>query len=217
MGYLTPDDPPPIDYVYRRLRIPNDEQFIANVTGAIAVLSAYWNWFEFGTMTPDDAAELAAAMLDDFSLSGDWMPIASIFPTAGATIPPHCLECDGNAYLRVDYPALYAALDSAFIVDADNFLVPDLRGNVPLGADSPAYASYPVGALGGETDHVLTVAELASHTHTDSGHAHAEGTTIPTAITIGAGAPAPAAVGTIGITSNNLQPYIALRYAIVSE
>jgi len=232
VGYLTPNNPAPVDYVYRRLRIPNDEQFIANVSGALEVLTRFWSWEDYGTMTRDQAAALASIMADDFDLGGDWMPIASIFPTAGAAIPPHCLECDGANYLRVDYPLLYAALDAAFIIDADNFMVPDMRGNVPLGADSPAFASYPVGSVGGEVDHVLTVAELASHAHLDSGHTHAEGSTIPTAITIGAGAPAPAAVGTASVTSsgsaaiqpegadaghNNLQPFVSLRYAIVSE
>jgi microcystin-dependent protein len=232
VGYLTPDAPPPVNFIYRRLRIPNDEQFIANVSGSIAVLTLPNAWEDFGTMTTDDAASLAGDMLDDFDLSGDWMPIASIFPTAGAAIPPHCLECDGASYLRVDYPALYAALNSAFIIDADNFSVPDLRGNVPLGADSPAFATYPVGAIGGEIDHVLTLAELASHTHTDAGHTHPEGSTVPIVTIDGAGVPVPAALGIASNTGsgtanlstdgggaghNNLQPYLALRYAIVSE
>ena len=232
VGYLTPDDPAPVDYVYRRLRIPNDEQLIANVAGAISVLSHAHNWTPQGTMTIDQAAEIGGEILDEFMLGGNWMALGTVFAFAGATLPPHCLECDGAALLRVDYPQLYSALDPGFIVDADHFVTPNCYGNVIVGSDAGSGTLYPVGLTGGEINHVLSVGELASHTHNDSGHSHLEGTTLPTTIPQGVGVPLPAALGSVGSTGlasanisntgsddphNNMQPYIALRYAIVAE
>ena len=231
-GYLTPDAPAPVDYVYRRVRIPADRQFIANVGGALLELADAWNWHDYGTMTGQEASDLAWVMVDEFLTEGNFMPIGQIFPFATVAPGAHILECDGSTHSRIDYPALYAILDPAFIVDPDTFMVPDLRGRVALGSDAPGGSIYPVGTTAGETDHTLTVGEMPSHSHTDLGHVHGEGNAAPTAIAIGPGVPAPSAIPTNGVTTsssanltstggsgshNNMQPYIALRWGIVSE
>ena len=102
-------------------------------------------------------------------------PLGTIFPLALAAVPTGALECDGSTYLRVDYPDLYAALDSAFITDADHFVVPDLRGRTILGVGTGSgLSTYAMNASGGAESHVLSTAELASHSHgvTDPGHNH---------------------------------------------
>lgn len=94
------------------------------------------------------------------------------FPLVTA-LPDNCLLLDGGSYLREDYPALYAVLDPVFIVDADNFVLPDLRSRIPIGAGTGAgLSTYAVGEIGGEEAHALTEAENATHTHLDSGHQH---------------------------------------------
>jgi len=101
--------------------------------------------------------------------------IGTIAPYMTASPPAGMLACDGTHYLRVDYPDLYAALDSAFIVDADHFATPDLRGRVPLGAGTgTGLSTYASGDAGGQENHALTTAELAVHNHglTDPGHIH---------------------------------------------
>jgi len=162
------------------------------------------------------------------------IPVGSVFPYATTDPPPGSLECDGAQYLRVDYPALYAALDAAFIVDADNFVVPDLRSRVPIGVGTGSgLSAYAVGDAGGEETHTLTEAELASHDHTitDPGHEHtssrpnqdgsgvASGTTNVKSRTLAS----PTTNVVTGITVDNAgsdtphenrQPYLALRYAI---
>lgn len=168
-----------------------------------------------------------------YELMGNPM-LGTIFAFATATPPDGALECDGTAYARTDYPDLYALLDSAFIVDADNFIVPDLRGRVVIAAGSgTGLSSYAPADTGGEEAHQLTSAELAVHSHavTDLGHAHNEIIAAPNATTIGPGAPQPTAVpapgvtgiATTGISINNAgadaahenrQPYFALRAAI---
>jgi microcystin-dependent protein len=227
-GWLTPNLPAPTGVVCRRFRVPNDDQFLRNFWGAILNLCDVWNWETFGTMTADQASALAFSMYQEAVAEGDWCMVGMIFPFASATLPQHSIECVGGTYLRVDYPLLYAALDAAYIIDADHFTVPDLRDNVIIGAG----ATYAVAATGGEAAHTLITAEVPSHSHVDAGHTHAEGTTTPTAITVGPGAPAPAALGAAGTTGsgsasldtvggngahNNLQPYVALRWGIISE
>lgn len=77
-----------------------------------------------------------------------------------AATPSGYLLCDGAAYLRVDYPALYAAIDVSFHIDADNFNVPDMRGYFARGLDLGAGVD-PARVLG------TTQADaFASHDHT---------------------------------------------------
>lgn len=137
------------------------------------------------------------------------------------------LPCEGSTYNRVDYPLLYEAIDAEFIIDADTFRVPDLRDKFPLAAGD----NFPIGTEGGEETHVLSVAELASHSHNSSPHAHSEITAIPSLADLGTGAPVPSATVGAGLTGfetvsidstgasephNNMPPFVAIRWAIVA-
>jgi microcystin-dependent protein len=232
MPWLTPDGPIPSGKTCRLVRVPDGIFFIADFYGAVLELAQSFNWETFGTLTPQECADAFFDMWRDMTDSGDWCMIGAIFAYATVDPPSHALPCDGATYLRTDFPALYDAIDPLYRVDADHFNVPDLVERFPLGASVSSLGPFPFATIGGEVDHVLTVAELAAHTHSDSGHAHSEGTTTPTAITIGPGAPAPAAIGVPGVTGsgsasitstgadsahNNMPPYIALRWAIMYE
>jgi len=153
--------------------------------------------------------------------------VGIIMPVATAEAPAGTLICDGSTHLRTDYPNLYDVLDSAFIVDADSFVVPDLRDAFVMGA---SVTNVP-GATGGSGDTVLTVGQLPAHSHTTQPHAHTEITAVPALITIGPGAPAPSAVPGAGITGSAtvivddtgngdpvsiVPPFVALRYVIVA-
>lgn len=134
------------------------------------------------------------------------------FPYITADPPPGTLPCDGSSHLRVDYPQLYELLDSAFIVDADTFITPDLRGRTLIGSS----ATYPVGSTGGSSTHTLTVPEMPSHTHS---YAHPD---IPTLVFEPGEVPVatidliPDVTGSTGGDQphNNMQPYLALKYCI---
>lgn len=112
---------------------------------------------------------------DPVPLPGTVM-LGAIVPViiAPASLPAHLLPCDGSEYLREDYPALYALLDSAFIVDGDHFVTPDLRGITVIGAGlyNPGAINYTVNSLTGARRHTLTEAEMPSHTHTQNAHTH---------------------------------------------
>ena len=90
--------------------------------------------------------------------------------------------CNGAEVGRTTYPALFAALGTTYGAGngTTTFNVPNPQGRVLMGAGngSPKNASgagviaagtaltaRTVGQFGGEEDHVLTVAELAQHSH----------------------------------------------------
>lgn len=149
--------------VCRRLIIP--AQYLPTVHGALHELTQEYNWEQFGTDTPAQAAEKMLDMLDDWE--GDCMPIGSIIGAVTSSAPTGYLACDGTQYLRVDYPDLYAALDSTFIDDADHFTVPDFEGRAVIGAGTGSgLTARALGDTGGVETHTLTASEMPSHTHT---------------------------------------------------
>lgn len=204
------------------------------------------NWLDKGVDPLDEVTDadwdviekLVANMYEEYMnpMLGLIMPIMS------AVVPGNMLLCDGTTYLRVDYPALYAAIDSAFIVDADHFKVPDLRGRVPLGSGTGSGLSpYSVGATGGEEKHALSQIEGPSHVHTLSDPGHTHPPLSPATLFIGshaggaAGVPATATntrdqLATTGsaatgismassgsnVPHNNIQPYLSLNFAVVA-
>jgi microcystin-dependent protein len=215
------------------LRIPDNQLFLAAVMGALIDLTSETSWEPYGTMTPEDAAYMALTMVDDFTQSRGFCMIGAVFPYASASPPNFTLTCDGTTYLRTDYPDLYSVLDSAFIVDADHFSVPDLRGYTVVGANAPIGLSLPVASQIGEIEVLLDVSTLPTHSHTSAPHTHAEGTT--TLISVFPPAPpsvVPAALGVVGATGptsvttdnegagnahNNVQPSFGLSYCIVAK
>lgn len=226
MPYLTPNTLP-ADTICRVLFIPNDEQLIANVTGAIQMLTFDWNWTPFGSVTPEDAANAMVPMFDKFSFNqrGCHM-VAEVILWAGANDPPeNFLLCDGTHYSDADYPDLWAAIGTTYGgTGASDFAVPDLRGSVPIGAS----AGHAVGSSGGAETVTLSVAEIPAHNHTTVPHSHSEVTAVPSVAELPV-VPVPAAVPGVGITGlsgvtvdntggggahNNMQPFVTMRYYI---
>lgn len=168
--------------------------------------------------------------------------VGQIMPLMMTSVPANMLLCDGSTHLRVDYPELYAVIDSFFIVDADHFKVPNLLGRVPIGAGSGfGLPTYAFGVLGGEYQHAITINEMPLHNHAivDPGHTHGErignspaylGATGSThaqyqsALT-GSNTQVLTDSRTTGITTDNeggglnhtnMQPYQALTWAVVA-
>ena len=76
-----------------------------------------------------------------------------------STVPDWLLLCDGATYDRVDYPDLYTVLDTAFIIDADTFRVPDRTRRLGMGGVA-------MGTQEGSETHTNTMGELVPHHHT---------------------------------------------------
>jgi microcystin-dependent protein len=164
-------------------------------------------------------------------------PVGTIFPFVTENPPDGALECDGAAYWRVDYPALWDILDPTWKVDSDSFVVPDLRGRVPLGVGQGAGlpTDYAQGDTGGAESHTLTLAETPNHNHAITDHGHFHGYSKPTfqATQVASGtqgrwtaSAADTDIATTGIVlasaggdgaHENRQPYLALRFALWAE
>jgi microcystin-dependent protein len=195
------------------------------VMGALKVLLLQSTWDYTTQAELDQAQGQANNLLDIFAGYSTMTGQVSLW--APSALPAGWLACDGAAVSRTTYADLFAAIGTTYGPGdgSTTFNVPDLRGNVPIGAGS----SYTLGSVGGEATHTLTTAEMPSHSHVDTGHTHTESTAVPTAIAIGVGVPAPSALPSVGVTGignaslantggdgahNNLQPYLVVGYII---
>lgn len=169
--------------------------------------------------------------------------VGQVVPILMGTIPENMLLCDGTQYLRVDYPSLYAILDSVFIDDADHFTLPDLRGRVVVGSgNGPGLSPYSVGATGGEERHALSQIEGPSHAHVINDPGHSHGPASPSIVFRGAHAGGASGYATTNVGQvvdqitatgsamtglsmedsgsnvphNNIQPYLSLNWAVVA-
>lgn len=99
--------------------------------------------------------------------AGSDYPVGTILPYATYAIPPGWLPCDGSVYKKADYPELhhvlngtwaqgrqYTEMKSAFealgsdLDFEDYFIVPDLRGFLPIGAATAFNGPFVAGQIG---------------------------------------------------------------------
>jgi len=213
--FLTPNSPS-AGYICRTLKIPNGEEFWAAVNGVLLELTYASNWEEFGSLTPEQTAELFTSMFDYYRESRGCL-IGTIFAHALASAPIGSLPCDGSSFLRADYPDLYDALDTAYHVDATHGRCPNLRGRDIVGTGQGAgLTNRSIDGAGGSETHQLSVAEMPSHFHYSL---------YPTALPIAlpgepifaiSGVPYNQPTSSTGGDGahNNMPPFRALHYAI---
>jgi microcystin-dependent protein len=92
--------------------------------------------------------------------------IGLCFPLVLGGVPDNCLPLDGGTYERTDYPILYDLLDDAFIVDTDNFILPDMRSRVAIGSGTgTGLSTYTVNQQGGQEAITLSTGQIPSHQH----------------------------------------------------
>lgn len=112
----------------------------------------------------DDAVQIVLQLLT---------PTGSMIPTLAEAEPPGdgWKLCNGQELSKAEYPTLYALFGGQYGESDVGFQLPDLRGRTVFGAGP----DIDLGATGGETQLVLSEANLPSHSHNvnDPGHAHA--------------------------------------------
>ena len=103
------------------------------------------------------------------------IPIGSITPYAGSTVPAGWLRCEGQNVLIVDYEKLFAVIGYTYSsiesLPLGYFKIPDLRGRFPLGLENPVNPvlenvnSTQLGGTGGNEKVTLQEANLPDHKH----------------------------------------------------
>lgn len=118
----------------------------------------------------DDQAGLVSSDIARLISVGDIIMSVSNAPRMGF------LLCDWSLLDEATYPELFAVIGHAFDLPGDPagfFRLPPSGGMSPMGVgSSPGLTTRSLGDILGEESHVLTVGELASHTHTQNAHSH---------------------------------------------
>lgn len=234
MGFLTLNAVPD-SVTCRALFIPNSEEALAVVRGALEELTLDYYWSKFGALTPEESAAVFVDMFDKFCFDvGGCRMIGEIIAFAGDTSPNvNWLVCDGSEVSQTTYPDLYAVIGTLYgMATAGNFRLPDLQGRSPSGSGTGSGLSpVAVGDKYGEQDHTLTVAELPAHNHTDAGHTHLVTGEIPflaltgeEPVSVPTGLPTPTSTGYASIQNtgdgdshNTVGPRLGILYLIVAK
>lgn len=187
---------------------------LALIVTALEDMTMRFNWFDAEIDTEWDQIEAAVGTAYREVLQN--MLIGSVVWFAGGA-PDGTLVCDGSTYGRIHFPLLYAALvGTAYVVDADNFTVPDLRDRFILGQG----ASSSVADTGGEAQHTLTEAEMPAHSHTyvpPTINIDVEAPGVPDPVAAGIGLPTSTGVAGSGQPHNNMPPYEVLLPCIIAR
>lgn len=201
--------------VYYQVPLPRASWFWAEVLDVLTDMADSDNWTEGGSVSIDDAIQAALSMCEGFKQR----MIGEIITYVTATAPEGTLPCDGSTHLRVDYPDLYSRLSAPYIVDAEHFTSPDLRGRAPIAAGSGSGLSpRSLGDFGGTEQHTLDIGEIPVHNHSEIG-------AIAVFINGGLEAPASSAIPSAGVTGstgsglphNNMMPFYAVNFAVVAQ
>ncbi len=104
----------------------------------------------------------------------DKIPVGTILPFSGSTIPPKFLLCDGSEISRITYSDLFNVIGTTYGSGdgSTTFNLPNLKGKVPAGLDTSQSEFNTLGKTGGSKTHTLTINEMPSHTHTQNPHRH---------------------------------------------
>lgn len=182
------------------------------------------------------------------------VPAGVILPYGGTSAPTGYLPCDGAAVSRTTYSALFGVVGTVYGVGngTTTFNVPNLLGRAPIGAGTytdtvSGSITRTLGASLGAEAHVVTTAQMPSHTHIQNPTTHNHNN-IPTILIGNGGAGALTAVETRsdfsstlnatgltvlnldavnitatnqntggGLSHNNMQPSLVINYIIKSS
>ena len=165
------------------------------------------------------------------SIKNSLLPVGTILPCAGETIPSNMLICNGQEISRASYPALFNCIGSRYGAGngTTTFRIPNLEGRVPVGRDTAQSEFYELGFMGGVKKHTLSQQEMPSHTHGLSGDFGASpviysfvknGVKQPSLDNGGSGAlSASLNIGGAGgsLPHENMPPYVTVNYMIIAK
>jgi len=97
------------------------------------------------------------------------LPAGVIRPYSALAVPTGWLACDGASYPTASYPDLFAIIGYTYGGSGANFNVPDLTTRIPVGYKSGDADFGALNQKAGEAKHILTMAEMFSHSHSLGG------------------------------------------------
>lgn len=172
-------------------------------------------WDEIDHAISQAIFELTSRQMPDFTPVGT----IAIFPDIDP--PAKWLRCNQDTYPTADYPDLFALLGYKYGGSGASFRLPDLREKFVLGYRNDIVSGSAVlDEVGGEASHVLTTAEMPSHSHVQQHRTSGSG-----AVITSAGFSSNVATPVIATTTstqpagsgnphNNMPPYHSLVYMI---
>lgn len=144
------------------------------------LLAAIDDYMDYPNVWPEGEEEAALGYMEDVKawiqeLSNTmFTPIGAVIMYVGYDVPEGWLVCNGDTYLKSEYPELYQVLGSNFDKPqgepTDFFSTPNLSERSPFGH---GVAPYDVIGQGfGALTHTLTTAEMPVHDHSTQPHRH---------------------------------------------
>jgi microcystin-dependent protein len=113
------------------------------------------------------------------------VPSGVISPFAGGSVPIGYVLCDGQSLNTTTFANLFAVIGYTYGGSGSSFLVPNLKGRVPVGIDATQAEFNVRGEVGGAKTHTLTASQIPAHSHPNvltgtttfasSGHGHGPG------------------------------------------
>lgn len=208
--FLTPDEPVETGSFYILITLPHSVEFRQHMKGALYELTQDYNWEEFGTMSPEDAAEKWSTILNQIQ-DAPMLPVGWILHTIATSMPANYIPCNGQNLAMADWPELMAIYPAAAKNQptTGRFLVPNAAGRFLTGDGVSDYGfNFPFLSTGGQRQVTLNATQMPAHTHTVVN-------AVASVINGGLEAPASAAIPVAGSTGSagggqaheNMPPY----------
>lgn len=151
-----------------------------------------------------------------------------ILPLAISYAPKQTALCNGQSLPITQNAALYALLGTSFGGGGTNFSLPNTGGRTLVGIGKQG-AVMPLGTVGGESAHTLTLTEMPTHTHALNASTNGTVDSDPSDFLPGTGSGAiyggasqllplggaPMSTAGSGQAHDNMQPSTAINFAIV--
>jgi microcystin-dependent protein len=100
------------------------------------------------------------------------VPAGVISQFAGATAPSGYLLCQGQTLSTTTYANLFSTIGYTYGGTGSSFLLPNLKGRIPVGQDTAQSEFNVLGETDGAKTVAITEAQMPSHTHVQNPHTH---------------------------------------------
>lgn len=220
--FLTANDPVSAGSFYIVVPIPRSVEFIQHLKGALFELTQEYNWEQFGSMTPEDAAEAWSKAVSEVVN----MPLYSVgdfVKSINANPPANWIPCQGGNLAMADWPELMEVYPNVLknLPTTGRFIVPNWAGRTLIG-DGLDDVGFNWGFLstGGERQHTLTANEMPVHAHSyvpPTLNVDLESPGVPDILGAGIGVPTNTGNAGGGAPHNNMQPYGVAKVYMVGR